>query len=647
MLETTQPAAPSREHSSVRLGELLVERGTLREADLAAALVQHHQVGVPLGSVLLARGLISRQGLYAALGDLWGLPVTDLAEVEPDLVRMFTAEEMNRDGWVPVRAIRAPGGHIEEVVVAANGRLEPHVEARVLAVLGASRVTPVVATDWDIRRVVREVCVDELIDLAVEGLARTQPEASARRVTTRPQRVVGILVLLVVAGCAIMWSAVTTTSVLLAINAVFILSVGFKVFVSAIGATREGAETLDAQDIAALGPADLPTYTILVPAFREANVIGSLMANLANLDYPREKLEILLLLEADDPETIAAAKAAAPPDVVKIILIPDGGPRTKPKACNIGLRFARGEYLVIYDAEDRPEPDQLKKVVATFAASGENLACVQAALNYFNPLENVLTRMFTLEYSYWFDYMLPGLDALGLPIPLGGTSNHFRTEMLRELGGWDPYNVTEDADLGIRASALRSRVRIVSSTTYEEANNAYGNWIRQRSRWIKGYLQTVLVHTRHPLRLVRTVGLRQTLGFALLIGGTPLSFLLGPPLWIILALSLADPSLLQGLIPHWAQVADMATLLGGNAAIIYLNMLAVFKRGRYELIWFALLNPLYWVLHSIASYKALWQLCAGKAYFWEKTVHGLTTDAAEVISGVVNSVATPQGVAGQ
>jgi cellulose synthase/poly-beta-1,6-N-acetylglucosamine synthase-like glycosyltransferase len=220
--------------------------------------------------------------------------------------------------------------------------------------------------------------------------------------------------------------------------------------------------------------------------------------------------------------------------------------------------------------------------------------------------------------------MLPGLDALGLPIPLGGTSNHFRTEMLRELGGWDPYNVTEDADLGIRASALRSRVAVINSTTYEEANGAYGNWIRQRSRWIKGYMQTVLVRTRHPLRLVSAVGLRQALGFALLIGGTPLSFLAGPPLWALLAVTLARPSLLAGLTPHWVQVSNMVSLFAGNAAIAYLNMLAVFKRRRYRLIWFALLNPLYWVMHSLASFKALWQLASGKAFFWEKTVHGLT-----------------------
>ena len=625
---------------TVRLGEYLVDRGLLSNDDLEGALLQHRLVGVPLGSVLLARGLISRRSLYEALGALWEVPVSDLNDVDPALVRMFSAAEMVRDSWVPVGATRRSDGTCERVVVAVAGRLEERVKARVQAVTGAQSVAHIVTTDWDVRRVVRTVCVDELIGTAVEGLAQSNPDASAQRVITRFQVAIGAATIALVIASAIAFLGPTITALAITINVVFMASVGFKVLVSAIGASRETEESVTPAEVEALQDADLPFYTILVPAYREANVIGSLMANLNGLDYPREKLEILLLLESNDPETLAAAKAASPPDIVKFIVIPEGGPKTKPKACNIGLMFAKGEYLVIYDAEDRPEPDQLKKVIATFQKRGGGVACVQAALNYFNAEENLLTRMFTLEYSYWFDYMLPGLDALGLPIPLGGTSNHFRTEMLRELGGWDPYNVTEDADLGIRASALHSRVHVVNSTTYEEANNAYGNWIRQRSRWIKGYLQTALVHSRHPLRLIGKIGIKQTIGFALLIAGTPLSFLLGPPLWVLLGISLADPALLSGLIPHWMQVANMLALFGGNAAIAYLNTLAVFKRRRYRLIWFALLNPLYWVMHSIASYKALWQLSTGKAFFWEKTLHGLTNTVADA----VRTAATPEVV---
>jgi cellulose synthase/poly-beta-1,6-N-acetylglucosamine synthase-like glycosyltransferase len=378
--------------------------------------------------------------------------------------------------------------------------------------------------------------------------------------------------------------------------------------------------------------------------YREANVVADLLENLGALDYPREKLEILLLLEEDDVETIAAARAAAPPENFTFVIVPDGMPKTKPKACNVGLFFARGELLVIYDAEDRPDPDQLKKAVVAFRKGDDRLVCVQAALNYWNDEENALTRMFTLEYSFWFDYMLPGLDALKLPIPLGGTSNHFRTDALRRLGGWDPFNVTEDADLGIRASALGYTVGVVNSTTYEEANRNRHNWVRQRSRWIKGYMQTLLVHLRQPLRLVRTAGLRQTLAFALLIGGTPFTFLITPPLFALFVLSLLVPvDALSRVFPNWVMWVCLVNLLLGNAAMVYVSMMGAFKRRRYRLVPWAVLNPAYWLLHAIASYKALWQLIT-RPHYWEKTIHGLSTirvAGTEPHDGVVG----PSGVA--
>jgi cellulose synthase/poly-beta-1,6-N-acetylglucosamine synthase-like glycosyltransferase len=224
--------------------------------------------------------------------------------------------------------------------------------------------------------------------------------------------------------------------------------------------------------------------------------------------------------------------------------------------------------------------------------------------------------------------MLPGLEAMRLPIPLGGTSNHFRTDALRRLGGWDPFNVTEDADLGIRSAALGETVGVISSTTYEEANSAYGNFIRQRSRWIKGYLQTTLVHLRHPVELIRTTGWTKTLGFALLVGGTPLSFLFVPPLYLLFAITMiVGPKSVSRFFPGWVLWVSVACLIVGNAMMIYVSMMGVFKRRRYRLVLWALANPFYWLLHSIAAYKALWQLIV-KPHYWEKTEHGLTSDIA-------------------
>jgi len=362
----------------------------------------------------------------------------------------------------------------------------------------------------------------------------------------------------------------------------------------------------------------------LVPAYKEANVVRLLFDNLRSLDYPPDKLDIILLLESDDHETIEAARGSIAPEAATIMLIPDAPPKTKPKACNVGLQFARGEYVVIYDAEDRPEADQLKRALIAFRKGGDDMVCVQAALNYFNRNENFLTRMFTLEYSFWFDYVLPGLDRLRLPIPLGGTSNHFRTDALKELGGWDPFNVTEDADLGIRASAQGYRVGVVNSTTFEEANNNTWNWIRQRSRWIKGYIQTVLVHLRHPLALSRQTGWRQAFGFMVLIGGTPATFLAMPWAFVASIWVMAFGRDAIGDYPPFLLAAMSFNFLVGNGLMIYLNLLAVYKRRYYQLVPFAMLNPLYWCFHAFASYKALIQLVT-KPFFWEKTTHGLTS----------------------
>src|SRR5664279_140422 len=246
------------------------------------------------------------------------------------------------------------------------------------------------------------------------------------------------------------------------------------------------------------------------------------------MDYPRSKLDIKLVLEADDAQTIEAAKALALEATFEIIRVPHSLPKTKPKACNYAIQMARGEYLTIYDAEDKPEPDQLKKAIVAFRKGGANTACVQARLNYFNAEENWLTRMFTLEYSLWFDMFLPALDRLSVPIPLGGTSNHFDLAKLRRVGAWDPFNVTEDADLGLRFAAMGYRVGIVNSVTYEEANSHLGNWIRQRSRWVKGYMQTWLVNMRDPIGLVRRVGVKGFLSLQFFVGGGILSGLAYP-----------------------------------------------------------------------------------------------------------------------
>ena len=606
----------------LKLGEALVQRGLITPVDLEKALDVQKRTGERLGRILIALGMVRRQQLYRVLAELWQLPFVDLiqTDVEKSVLHHFDPQMLVSERFFPF-------AEKDQVVrIATAEKPSPELNKIIQGAIGDKDIEYYVTTEWDIDYAVRTYFREQILDRAVFGLYYRNPSDCAYTVLTQWQYL--LLVMLLIGVVVGLYYMPQTTLIVLnfLINLAFFGGILFKFIVALAGARYEQMQPVTDEEVRALKDEELPVYTILVPAFREANVINLLMNNLRKLDYPAEKLEILLLLEEDDQETITAARAAKPPETVTFVFIPKGQPQTKPKACNVGLFFARGEYLVIYDAEDRPDPDQLKKAVVAFRKGPPHLVCVQAALNYFNSNENFLTRMFTLEYSYWFDYMLPGLDALHLPIPLGGTSNHFRTDILRQLGGWDPFNVTEDADLGMRAATKGYTVGVINSTTYEEANNQLWNWIRQRSRWIKGYMQTVLVHTRHPLGLMKNAGLRNIFGFIMLILGTPFIFLSAPPLWLFYLVYLVTGThLFDYLFPPITLYISLFNLLFGNGLMIYLNMLAVFKRNYFNLLLFALLNPIYWVLHSIAAYKALWQLFA-RPYFWEKTIHGISRE---------------------
>jgi cellulose synthase/poly-beta-1,6-N-acetylglucosamine synthase-like glycosyltransferase len=382
-------------------------------------------------------------------------------------------------------------------------------------------------------------------------------------------------------------------------------------------------------DEQALAVADdaLPIYTVLVPAYREPDVIGRLIEALDLIVYPKSRLDVRLLLEADDIETTQAAVAARRGPHVSIVRVPPSEPRTKPKACNVGLAGARGELVTIYDAEDRPDPLQLRRAVVAFGRLPRSVACLQAKLSYHNVDQNMITRWFTVEYDTWFGQLLPGLVARQAPLPLGGTSNHFRKDVLISVGGWDSFNVTEDADLGIRLHRLGFRTEVLESTTLEEANSDFVNWVKQRSRWYKGYLQTWLVHMRHPVALWRQLGPRGFIGFNLFVAGTPGVALLNPMFWSLTAVWFLDrPSIFHSLFPGWLYYAGLISMVLGNGAIAYMTMINARMSGRPSLVFAALLQPIYWVMMSVAAIKALVQLVQSPS-FWEKTVHGLDQTA--------------------
>ncbi|MGY2946220.1 glycosyltransferase [Thermostichus sp. MS-CIW-34] len=602
--------------------ELLGSRLTLEQWQQALEI--RRRTGSSLGQVLTRLSYLSTPEYLSILAHLLGYPAvselmgTGLLHRDESLSRQFDPEVMMRHLFYP---LSWTDEHTLTVMV--NDPLDWAVDELLYSWRPGLRIEKVLGTEQDITQLLSQDQGSRFSQEAVYKLMARLPEESASRVFTPSQIAVGYgLLLLFLLGLATApWT--TLTILVLLINLFYVASILFKLLLSLVGSADRFHQITD-EEVAALDDRDLPIYTILVPVYKEPEVMPILIKSLSKLDYPHERLDVLILLEENDRATIEAARAAKPPRYVRLLIVPDSKPKTKPKACNYGLAFARGEYLTIYDAEDIPDPDQLKKAVIAFRKGDPSLVCVQAALNYFNRNENFLTRMFTLEYSYWFDYLLPGLETLRMPIPLGGTSNHFRTDRLRELQGWDPFNVTEDADLGIRASQHGYTVGVINSTTYEEANCAVKNWIRQRSRWIKGYMQTWLVHNRNPLRSLRKLGLKNWLSYQFFIGGSFFTFLTSPIMWLLFIYWLLTRAhWLQNLFPSWLVYLGLFNLLVGNAIGIYLNLVAVFRRGYYDLAFYALLNPIYWQLHSMAAYMALWQLFT-KPFYWEKTIHGLS-----------------------
>jgi len=384
-------------------------------------------------------------------------------------------------------------------------------------------------------------------------------------------------------------------------------------------------EKIDEEIIAVLDQrgVEWPTYTILCPLYKESAIVPQFVEAMKALDYPTEKLQVLFLTEENDSETRAALYRMQLPPGFTILTVPQGSPQTKPRACNFGLLQAKGQFIVIFDAEDKPEPYQLKKAVLTFANHGPEVACVQAKLNYYNARQNLLTRWFAAEYSTWFDIMLPGLQQSGFSLPLGGTSNHFRTEVLRALGGWDAFNVTEDCDLGLRISQYGLKTAVLDSTTYEEATSRVKTWLFQRSRWIKGYLQTYLVHMRHPVQTLQQRHLRKFFSLQLIVGAWTVVLLINPFMWALTALYVVfrPVQLYSILFPGPILYMGAFCLIFGNFFYVYIHLLGCLRRKEYALIKWVMLIPLYWVMMSMSAYIAFYQLIV-KPHYWEKTQHG-------------------------
>ncbi len=627
----TRPARLSAAALSLAAGELLVGQGHLGFADLSRAARESAEWNHDLSHVLIARGMVRRMQYYQAVAQIYDLPFVNLRDEPSDPLLIHPDDRID---YTSLNLM--PWRMDEGCVLIATIAVTPEAEEWALDRYGPAYAF-VITSPYDILWQSQSLFRTHDSHAAREGLYEWKPEHSAKYTVTRSQKRT-ILVCLGVVVLALILAPMPTAIVLMSIaTALYTLTFLFKFLLTLVGSSRRVDMVISDEAVASLPDRDLPVYSVLVPMYKEARVLPLLAKALQGLDYPASKVEIKLVLEEDDDETINAAKALDLPGNFEIIRVPPSQPKTKPKACNYALQFCRGEFLTIYDAEDQPEPDQLKKAVLAFRTAETNLACVQARLNYFNRGENWLTKMFTLEYSQWFDFMLPGLDYLKVPIPLGGTSNHFRLSALRQVNGWDPYNVTEDADLGVRLAQEGYTVGVINSTTYEEANGVLPSWVKQRSRWIKGYMQTWLVHMRHPVHLYRSIGPLGFFSFHFFIGTPAFTVLLNPILWgITLLMYVAQWEPFGFLFPEPFGTMAVFNLVVGNLFLVYFGVVAALKRRYFDLVAVGVTLPFYWVLHSVAGYKAFKQLISNPHY-WEKTEHGTSAITQANLAAVASA----------
>jgi cellulose synthase/poly-beta-1,6-N-acetylglucosamine synthase-like glycosyltransferase len=595
----------------IKLSTLLRD-GVLAVHDLPAAA--RATIGLPDQRIerLLARKIVAEEPLYRLLARETGFGLADLSEpADVRLIDQLGALTCLTEGLLPWRQIGAT-----TLIVAATPQAFHRNRARLTATFG--KVIPAIAPASAIESRIRAVRGHDLARRAETRVAEALSCRSFPRLFSGAEA----KVLLALTGLAIL----TMQSLLAAFTILAIVSLvaSMALKIAALFASLRGPKT-----VPDLGPAPQtePVVSIIVALYREAAIAPRLIRRLSRLTYPKDLLDIVLVVEEDDLLTRQALTRAVLPPWMRVVVAPEGRVKTKPRALNFALDFCRGSIVGVYDAEDAPEPDQIARVVQGFAIADPRVVCLQGALDFYNPGTNWLARCFTLEYASWFRAMLPGLERLGLPIPLGGTTLFFRRAALERLGGWDAFNVTEDADLGLRLARDGYFTAILPTTTYEEANCRALPWVKQRSRWVKGYMMTYLTHMRRPALLWRDLGPKAFLGFQVLFLGSILQGLLAPVLWTWWLLSLGLPHPLGSMLNPAVVHLGVALFLGAEAANLGLGVLGLRRSGhKINPLWLLTL-PAYFPLQSFAAWKALWEVLH-LPFYWDKTSHGLFDLAA-------------------
>lgn len=625
--------------SEMPLGQMLVEDGAVDPGNLLKATVMRRRENARLGEILLGNGWVTPEALARALSRQWRTTAIDPARApaDPRLIDAAGAGFCLTEGILPWRRI----GGVTWIATARPDRFAALLP-RLPAEFGLVRM--LLCTEEQAQA---GVLNSRKIRLIREAESRV-PAAESCRTQNQP-RTARIALGLLVAVTLGLWLVPVLMASLLAGWAILTLLTqsGLKLlsFLAAGHARADEDRLASAIASGALTPPEietpLPVISVMVPLFEESDVAGKLVARLARLDYPRELTDLLLVIEDSDHITSRALDGARLPHWIRVVRVPDGPIKTKPRALNYALNFCRGQIVGIWDAEDRPDPDQLHKVARRFHFAPADVACLQGALDFYNPRTNWLARCFTIEYAAWFRVLLPGVARLGLVVPLGGTTLFFRRNLLEQVGAWDAWNVTEDADLGVRLARRGYRTEIIATTTDEEANCRALPWVKQRSRWLKGYAMTWGVHMRDPVALYRDLGARRFWGFQVQFFGALSQYLLAPVLWSfwLLALGLPHPlrAPLEGMWGGWAIPLMFGLFIGSEALSIFVGMRAV--RGakhRHLLAWVPGMH-LYFPLGCLAGWKAIYEVVT-KPFYWDKTAHGLFVETAETVGTVAQDL---------
>ncbi|MDF1726370.1 MAG: glycosyltransferase [Sulfitobacter sp.] len=618
-LRLMEPRFAGAEGLRQPIGQLLLDEGHIDRGDLNHALALQAHVDAPLGEILVAEGLAERNDVLNALARQHHAQLADLDADPPEAAlsaRLPSALCLKHDV--------VPWMEIGDTLLIATAQPNRFDHLRRCVGPDGPRLLPVIAAEGQIRHHIGRLYGAEL---ALKAATRVHAAESCRtwEVAPRKRKLWALAVLAILAlalASAPLWTL--TLAILMAVGT---LLASFLLKLAALWAqltmtTPPLAPTFENRQL----PFRMPRVSVLVPLLHETEIAGALVKRLTRLTYPKSLLDIVLVLEESDQVTRATLDLTDLPPWISVIEVPAANRlTTKPRALNYALDFCRGTIIGVWDAEDAPEPDQIERVVTRFENAGPEVACLQGVLDYYNPRANWLSRCFTLEYAAWWRVILPGIAKLGLVIPLGGTTLFFRRDILERLCGWDAHNVTEDADLGVRLARHGYRTELLPTVTYEEANCRAWPWVRQRSRWLKGFLITWCVHMRRPGQLMRDLGWKRFWGFQALLFAGFCQFAMAPLLWSfwLILPGLSHPvAETLGNTALWTMVA---LFILAETVNVGLAMYAVRRPQHRHLMVWAFTLPIYFTLGAVAAMKALHEFVVSP-FFWDKTQHGVTPD---------------------